>query len=212
MISLHVVSVFAMLGIFFMPVPAAAQGAVGTLVGNVRDETGGAVPGATITAVEMRTNISRTAVSNETGNYTVTSLTPGVYRVEGELSGFRKFSREGVEVNANTTVRVDIGLVIGQLEESLMVTGESPLLQTDRTDTGRIIESVQIVQMPLGFNRNFQGMLVTVPGASRPFRPHSEFYNSQDSLSSNVNGQSRQRTTCSSRVPTTATTTAAWRS
>ena len=192
MISLHVVSVFAMLGIFFMPVPAAAQGAVGTLVGNVRDETGGAVPGATITAVEMRTNISRTALSNETGNYTVTNLTPGVYRVEGELSGFRKFSREGVEVNANTTVRVDIGLVIGQLEESLMVTGESPLLQTDRTDTGRIIESVQIVQMPLGFNRNFQGMLVTVPGPSRPFRPHSEFYNSQDSLSSNVNGQSRQ--------------------
>ena len=115
-------------------------------------------------------------------------------------------------MNANTTVRVDIGLVIGQLEESLMVTGESPMLQTDRIDTGRIIESVQIVQMPLGFNRNFQGMLVTVPGASRPFRPHSEFYNSQDSLSSNVNGQSRQRTTCSSRVPTTATTTAAWRS
>ena len=50
MISLHVVSVFAMLGIFFMPVPAAAQGAVGTLVGNVRDETGGAVPGATISS------------------------------------------------------------------------------------------------------------------------------------------------------------------
>ena len=45
--------------------------------------------------------------------------------------------------------------------------------------------------MPLGFGRNFQGMIATVPGASRPFRPHSEFFNSQDSLSSNVNGQSR---------------------
>ena len=192
MMRLSVVSVFAVLGILFMPAHPAAQGAVGTLLGNVRDESGSAVPGATITAVEMRTNISRTAVSNETGNYTFTNLTPGVYRVEGELTGFRKFSREGVEVNANTTVRVDIGLVIGQLEESLIVTGESPLLQTDRTDTGRIIESAQIVQMPLGFNRNFQGMLITVPGASRPYRPHSEFYNSQDSLSSNVNGQSRQ--------------------
>ena len=73
-----------------------------------------------------------------------------------------------------------------------MVTGEAPMLQTDRTDTGRIIESEQITQMPLGFNRNFQALLITVPGASRPFRPHSEFYNSQDSLSSNVNGQSRQ--------------------
>src|SRR5687768_18577875 len=73
-----------------------------------------------------------------------------------------------------------------------MVTGEAPMLQTDRTDTGRIIESTQITQMPLGFNRNFQALLITVPGASRPFRPHSEFYNSQESLSSNVNGQSRQ--------------------
>src|SRR5882762_1099554 len=191
MIRVHVVSVFAVLGILFMPVHAAAQGAVGTLLGNVRDESGGAVPGATITAVEMRTNISRTAVSNDTGHYTFTNLTPGVYRVDGDLAGFRKFSRERIEVNANTTVRVDIALVISQLEESLIVTGESPLLQTDRTDTGRLIESAQIVQMPLGFNRNFQGMLITVPGASRPFRPHSEFYNSQDSLSSNVNGQSR---------------------
>ncbi len=66
------------------------------------------------------------------------------------------------------------------------------MLQTDRTDTGRIIESTQITQMPLGFNRNFQALLITVPGASRPFRPHSEFYNSQDSLSSNINGQGRQ--------------------
>src|SRR5262245_20050924 len=187
-----VVSILAVLGILFLSAHAAAQGAVGTLLGNVKDESGAAVPGATITAVEMRTGISRTVVSNETGNYTLTNLTPGIYRVDGELTGFRKFSRQGVDVSANTTVRVDIGLVIGPLEESLMVTGESPLLQTDRTDTGRLIDSAQIVQMPLGFNRNFQGMLVTVPGASRPFRPHSEFYNSQDSLSSNVNGQSRQ--------------------
>ena len=68
---------------------------------------------------------------------------------------------------------------------------ETPLLQTDRADTGRIIESKQITEIPLGFNRNFQGLLVTVPGATRPFRPHSQFFNSQDSLSTNVNGQSR---------------------
>ena len=115
-----------------------------------------------------------------------------MYRVDGELVGFKKFSREGVEVSVNTTVRVEIVLAVGQLEESVIVTGEAPMLQTDRTDTGRIIESTQITQMPLGFNRNFQALLITVPGASRPFRPHSEFYNSQESLSSNVNGQSRQ--------------------
>jgi hypothetical protein len=173
------------------PSIAAAQAATGTLLGNVRDESGAAVPGATITLTEVQTSIGRTAVSNETGYYTFTNLSPGVYRVEGELQGFKKFIREGVEVRVNTTIRVDVPLTVGALTESVNVVGETPLLQTDRTDTGRIIEAEQIVQMPLGFNRNFQGMLITVPGAGRPFRPHSEFFNSQDSLSTNVNGQSR---------------------
>src|SRR3989338_3974020 len=186
------VSLFLVLVILFIPVHVAAQGAVGTLLGNVRDESGSAVPGATITATEVRTNISRHAQSNESGHYTFTNLAPGLYRVDCELVGFRKFSREALDVNVNTTVRVDIGLIVGQLEESVTVTGEAPMLQTDRSDTGRIIDSTQITQMLLGFNRNFQGLLVTVPGASRPFRPHSEFFNSQDSLSSNINGQSRQ--------------------
>ena len=117
---------------------------------------------------------------------------PGVYRVEGELVGSRN-SR--ARTSRSASIRRSVwksSLAVGQLEESVIVTGEAPMLQTDRTDTGRIIESTQITQMPLGFNRNFQALLITVPGASRPFRPHSEFYNSQESLSSNVNGQSRQ--------------------
>ena len=66
-----------------------------------------------------------------------------------------------------------------------------PLLQTDRADTGRLIESKQVAELPLGFNRNFQGLLVTVPGATHPTREHSSFFNSQDSLAAKVNGQSR---------------------
>jgi hypothetical protein len=178
-------------GSLVVPSKADAQAANGTLLGNVRDDTGAAVPGAAITATEVRTNIGRTAVSNETGYYIFTNLPPGAYRVEGELQGFKKFVRESVEVEVNTTVRVDVALSVGALTESVTVAGEAPILQTDRTDTGRIIDGDQIAQMPLGFNRNFQGMLITVPGAGRPFRPHSEFFNSQDSLSNNVNGQSR---------------------
>jgi len=131
------------------------------------------------------------SVTNEAGNYTFPNLRDGLYRVEGELSGFKKVIRENVKVDVNTTIRVDLRLEPGDLSETISVTAETPALQTDRTDTGRIIEGEQIAAMPLGFGRNFQGMLATVPGASRPFRPHSEFFNSQDSLSSNVNGQSR---------------------
>src|SRR5688572_6996911 len=124
---LRVVSVLAVFGILLAPVQAAAQVAVGTLVGNVKDDTGGGVPGATVTATETRTNITRTAVSNAAGNYSFNNLAPGVYRVDGELAGFKKFSREGVEVSVNTTVRVEIVLAVGQLEESVIVTGEAPM-------------------------------------------------------------------------------------
>jgi hypothetical protein len=99
--------------------------------------------------------------------------------------------REGVRVDVNTTVRVDLKLEVGQLNETVEVAAETPMLQTDRTDTGRIIESKMVSELPLTFNRNFQSLMQTVPGVSRPHRDHSAFFNSQDSLSTEVNGQSR---------------------
>ncbi|MBA2356315.1 MAG: carboxypeptidase regulatory-like domain-containing protein, partial [Acidobacteria bacterium] len=170
---------------------ALAQAARGGLVGNVADTSGAAVPGATITITEVRTNIAQNAVSNESGNYTFPNVSDGVYRVESELTGFKKAVREGVEVDVNTTIRVDFKLEVGEMSETLTVTSEAPALQTDRADTGRIIQGAAIAAMPLGFGRNFQGMWATVPGATRPSRPHSEFFNSQDSLESKMNGQSR---------------------
>jgi hypothetical protein len=170
---------------------AGAQAMNGTLLGNITDQGGGALPGVTVTITEQNTNITTTALTNESGNYTFTTLKDGTYKVEAELSGFKKTVREGVEVKVNTTVRVDLKLEVGNLTESVTVVGETPVLQTDRADTGRMIESVQIEQVPLGYNRNFQAMMVVVPGAVRIQRPHSEFFNAQDSLSANVNGQSR---------------------
>jgi hypothetical protein len=168
-----------------------AQAVKGSLLGNVSDEAGLSMPGATVTITETGTNITYTAVTNESGFYVFSNLKDGTYRVAGELSGFKKTIRDGVIVPVNATVRVDLKLEIGALEESITVVGESPLLQTDRADTGRMIEAVHLQQVPLGFNRNFQGLMITVPGALRLQRPHSDFFNAQDSLSTNVNGQSR---------------------
>jgi hypothetical protein len=171
--------------------PVWGQAVTGTLLGTVTDSEGLAIPGATVTITEVNTNIRSTAVSNENGNFVFPSLRNGTYRVEAELSGFKKAVRDGVEVQVNTTIRADLKLSVGAIEESITVVGETPLLQTDRTDTGRIIESTLLQEVPLAFNRNFQGALITVPGATRPHRVHSEFFNSQDSLSTEVNGQSR---------------------
>ena len=170
---------------------AHAQAVKGGLLGNIVDQSGFALPGVTVTITEVNTNISYSAVTNNSGNYVFSNLKDGKYRVAAELSGFKRAVREGVDVPVNATPRVDLKMEVGAVEESVTVVGDSPLLQTDRADTSRIIESIHLAETPLAFNRNFQGMLVVVPGALKMQRPHSDFFNAQDSLSSNVNGQSR---------------------
>lgn len=173
-------------------VVAHAQAVKGSLLGTVSDPSGAAASGANITITETRTGISSSTTSNASGNYVFSSLQDGVYRIETSLKGFRKVVQENVEVKVNTTVRVDVTLLVGEVSETVTVeAGQEPLLQTDRADTGRLLESKQVADLPLGFNRNFQGLMITVPGSTRPSRPHSQFFNSQDSLESKVNGQSR---------------------
>src|SRR4051812_30398825 len=174
-----------------IPSSASAQAVTGTLLGNITDSSGGAVPGVTVTATEVQTNVGRTAVTNEAGFFLFSSIQGGKYAVTAELQGFKKVIRENVDVAVNTTIRVDLTLEVGAVTEAVTVSAESPMLQTDRTDTGRLIESKMVTDIPLTFNRNFQALLVTVPGATRPHRDHSAFFNSQDSLSTEVNGQSR---------------------
>jgi Carboxypeptidase regulatory-like domain len=190
-LGLAATAILVVMGLLASPVPARAQAVSGALVGNLTDQSGLALPGATVTITETNTNISYTATTNESGYYTFPSLKDGTYKVVGELAGFKKVVRDGVVVNVNTTIRVDLKLEVGAIEESITVKGETPLLQTDRSDTGRLIESKMVSDLPLTFNRNFQTLLITVPGATRPHRDHSAFFNSQDSLSTEVNGQSR---------------------
>ena len=170
---------------------AHAQAVSGTLLGSIADQGGLAMPGVTVTITETSTNISLTATTNDSGFYTFPSLKDGTYKVVAELSGFKRVVRDGIIVPVNTTIRVDLKMEVGALEESITVVGQSPILQTDRTDTGRLIESKMVSDMPLTFNRNFQSILITVPGTTRPHREHSAFFNSQDSLAVEVNGQPR---------------------
>ncbi|MBM3757142.1 MAG: TonB-dependent receptor [Acidobacteria bacterium] len=170
-----------------------AQVLKGQILGTVTDQSGGVVPGVKLTITETRTNFQRNGETNEAGNFFFVNLDPGDYKVEAEKTGFNKALRSGVELLPNTTARVNFELTPGAVTQTIDVSaGAAPLLQTDRSDTGGKIESAQLQNMPLLFNRNYQGLLLLVPGVGRPFRPHSEFYNSHDSLSVRVNGQGRQ--------------------
>src|SRR4029450_4438527 len=170
---------------------APAQAVSGPLLGSIADQGGLAMPGVAVTITETSTNISLTATTNDSGFYTFSSLKDGTYKVVAELSGFKRVVRDGILLPANTTIPVDLKMEVGALEESITVVGQSPILQTDRTDTGRLIESKMVSDMPLTFNRNFQSILIAVPGVTRPHREHSAFFNSQDSLAVEVNGQPR---------------------
>ena len=170
---------------------ACAQAVKASLVGTVVDSTASVVPGAKITITEVNTGLTRSMLSNDTGNFVFGNLDPGVFRVECEFTGFKKAVRDRVTVLVNSTVRVDLRLEPGQVTESIEVTASGELLQTDRSDVSRKIETVQIANLPLTMNRNFQGLMNIIPGTSRSFRPHSEFFNVQDSIATQVNGQSR---------------------
>src|SRR3954453_16106959 len=169
-----------------------AQAVSGSLLGTVTDATGALVANAKVTSTEVNTGLSRTSETNASGNYTFPNLPPGTYNVVLEQTGFKRETRSGVDVLVNSTARVDVILEPGNLTETVTVTSETPMLQTDRSDTGRKIEIKTIEDLPLATNRNFQGLLNLVPGTTRAFRPHSPFFNSQDSLSTQVNGQTRQ--------------------
>jgi len=172
---------------------ANAQVLKAQIVGTVTDPTGAVVPGAKVRLIETTTNFARAGETNESGNYFFVNLDPGVYRVEVEHSGFNKAVRSGIELQPNTTARANVELTPGTVAEVVDVSASAvTLLQTDRADTGGKIEQAQLQAMPLLFNRNYQGLLLLIPGVGRPFRPHSVFYNSQDSLSVRVNGQGRQ--------------------
>src|SRR6266404_1584344 len=170
--------------------PVMGQAVNATLLGAVTDTSGAVVAGAKVTATEMKTGVSRTTTANDSGNYEFGNLPPGQYEVATEKQGFKKAVRAGVDVVVNTVTRVNLTLVPGEVTEQVVVTSETPILETDRADTGRKIEERQVEELPLSFNRNFQGLLNLVPGTTRGHREHSSFFNAQDSLRTEVNGQS----------------------
>src|SRR5215467_12337105 len=174
------------------PTSVAAQAVNATVLGTVSDATGAPVANAKVTLTETNTNISRSTQTNESGNYVMPDLPPGTYRVTAELPGFKKASKAGVDVVVNTTSRIDLDLQPGDVSETVTVEAETLLLQTERADTGRKLETVLTENMPLGTNRNFQNLLNLVPGTTRATFQHSQFFNATSSLQTEVNGQLRQ--------------------
>jgi hypothetical protein len=172
--------------------PVMGQAVNATLLGTVTDSSGAAVASVKVTITETNTGISHASQTNDSGNYVFPDLPPGTYTVTAEQTGFKRASRAGIDVIVNTTGRVDLVLQPGNVSETVIVEAETPILQTERADTGRKLETILTENVPLGTNRNFQNLLNIVPGTTRATFQHSQFFNASSSLQTEVNGQLRQ--------------------
>jgi hypothetical protein len=168
-----------------------SQTVTATLLGTVTDAQGGAIAGAKVTATEMSTGVSSSVTTNPSGNYLFPYFKPGKYRVAVEAPGFKKDVRENIDVIVDTSTRIDLKLEVGAVTETIDVTAEVPILQTERADTGRQINAEMMEELPLGVNRNFQSLLDLVPGTTEANFQHSQAFNASSSLQTQVNGAMR---------------------
>jgi len=152
-----------LLGVCLLAAILPAQDYRGSLLGRITDATGAVVPGVSITVVNEATNVPSTTRSNEEGNYLVPLLEPGSYTVTVEAQGFKKLVRSGVTVRTGDKLTLDFQLELGATSETVTVTGEVPLLQTNSADIAQVIDR-RFMDLLYVANRNPVSLISLTPG------------------------------------------------
>jgi hypothetical protein len=151
---------------------AFGQRDLGTITGTISDPSGGAIANAKVTITEDATNLSYAVASGATGEYARPALKPGTYTVTAEAQGFRRVAQQNVVVTGGDRVGVNLTLPVGEVTESVQVTAEGALLQTESTNLGAELNNRALSELPLGGTRTFTflarlspGVLTAEPGA-----------------------------------------------
>jgi hypothetical protein len=144
--------------------PLSATGPTGTITGTVTDPSGASVPKAKIAVRNLGTNATRDALTNDDGDYTVALLAVGRYRVSVEKDGFRRSFYSDVTLDIEQTVRVDFALQLGPISSEMEVKDTPPLVQTDTSTLGQVINGRLVHELPLN-ERNFLAFALLVPGS-----------------------------------------------
>ena len=174
----------------FTAVSADAQVLYGSIVGNVTDNSGAVISGATVTINNKSTNQSREIVTGADGSFSFPTVQPGTWNVSVTKSGFKTVTLNNVEVTLNSIARSDLTLEVGQVSEAVSVTAEAALLQTDRAEVRAELTSRQLLNLPIPPGRNYQQLFRTLPGITPPQNAHSVPTNPSRALQYNVNGTS----------------------
>ena len=159
---LAIFSVFAVL--VALPFGVNGQVTTATIIGSLADPDGGQVPNAQVTARNVDTGLTRTVMSGEDGSYRIEFLPVGKYSIEITVStGFKKAFRNDIVLQVNDTARVDFTLEVGQVNETVTITDETPQINTSSAELGRTVESKEIENLPL-VERNVFALLDLTPG------------------------------------------------
>lgn len=129
--------------------PLFAQETRGSITGRVTDPSGAVIPTVKVEALNVATNVSVTAVTNEAGNYDIPYLLPGLYRLTAEAPGFKRTVRDGIELRVGDRLVVDLRLEVGAVTESVEVVAETPLLATATAAIGAVMGQRQITELPI---------------------------------------------------------------
>jgi len=166
--SRPLLSITAVLVAVLMLIPAFqtgfAQGITGSITGTVTDPTGSVVAGATVTVRQIDTNAVRTVISSDAGTYKVTQLQPGHYSVKVEKAGFKSYNRSGILLAIDQVALIDSQLEVGSQQESVEVTTTGPVIQTEDSSVGQVIDSQALQNTPLNGRLSVMGLIALAPG------------------------------------------------
>jgi hypothetical protein len=156
-------ALFVLAATLLVAPPVFAQFDTATVVGSVRDNSGGVIPGATVTLTNLETGVTVTRVTDENGNFEFMTVRIGRYNVTAELEGFATALAASVQVTVGARQRVDLRLEPGQVSETVEVVGAATRLETDSSARGTIITAQQAVELPLN-GREYSGLVLLSPG------------------------------------------------
>jgi Carboxypeptidase regulatory-like domain len=153
----------AAVALLAVAMPASAQTSYGSIVGTVKDASGGTIPEAAVSLTNIGTSEHRSASTDSNGNYQFVNLVPGNYKLEIEKSGFKHFTRDTIRVETQNVVRIDTSMEVGAVDQQVEVTAQTPLLQTENATEGQVVEGRIVTDMPLN-GRNVFALIALAPG------------------------------------------------
>jgi hypothetical protein len=173
---------------FITPTLLSAQGTNGRILGHVVDPSGAVLPGVKVALVNEATSVSRDGKTSDNGDYDFVEIPVGTYRLEFDLTGFKKNIRRGVGLDINQVITLNMTMQLGATQEVVDVTSEAPLVETTSTQLGAVVGDRAVSQLPLNSRDTYQ-LLQLQPGVmSTVGSSNSIVYGSSNAGAVSVNG------------------------